>query len=89
MQYGELRSYRGSRLVNEFSLPFSSFIFDDTFKTREPLFYIFLKLVFHLLQQHQVIVGLEKERIRVKVNPLQCLCQVPMLMIERGNPLLP
>ena len=30
---------------------------------------------------------LEKERIELKVIPLQCLCQVPMLMIERGNPL--
>ena len=70
-------------LSNEFFLPFSSFNFDDTFKTREPLFYIFLKLVFHPLQQHQVILRLEKESIRVKVIPLQCLCQVPMLMIER------
>ena len=39
----------------------------------------------HQLQQHQVTVRLEKERIEVKVIPLQCLCQVPMLMIERGH----
>ena len=49
-------------------------------------------LVPHLLQarlrhqQHQVIMRLEKERIELKVIPLQCLCQL-MLMIERSNPL--
>ena len=36
-------------------------------------------------RHHQVIMRLEKERIELKVIPLQCLCQVPMLMIERGN----
>ena len=41
----------------------------------------------HQLQQHQVTVRLEKERIKVELIPLQCLCQVQMLMIERGNPL--
>ena len=46
MEHGELRSYRGSRLVSEFFLRFSSFNFSDTFKTREALFYIFHKLVF-------------------------------------------
>ena len=40
----------------------------------------------HQLHQHQVTVRLEKERIKVKLIPLQCLCQVPML-IERRNPL--
>ena len=45
MQHGELRSYRGSRLVNEFFLRFSSLNFNDTFKTGEVLFHIFLKLV--------------------------------------------
>ena len=51
-------------------------------------------LVLHLLQarllhqrHHQVIMRLEKKRIELKVIPLQCLCQVPMLIIERGNPL--
>ena len=33
MQYGENRSYRGSRLVNEFVLRFLSFNLNDTFKT--------------------------------------------------------
>ena len=46
MQYGELSSYRGSKLVNEFFLRFSSFNFKDTFQTGEALFYIFFKLVF-------------------------------------------
>ena len=32
-------------------------------------------------------VRLEKERIEMKVIPFPCLCQVSMLMIERGNPL--
>ena len=40
-----------------------------------------------LLHQLQVTVGLEKERIKVQLIPLQCLCQVQMLMISRGNPL--
>ena len=41
----------------------------------------------HQRQQHQVIMRLEKERIELKVIPLQCWCQVSMLMIERGHPL--
>ena len=39
----------------------------------------------HHLQQHQVTVRLEKERIEVTLIPLQCLCQVQMLMIAHGN----
>ena len=35
MQHGELRSDRGSRLVNEFFLQFSFFNINDTFKTGE------------------------------------------------------
>ena len=46
MRHGELRSYRGSRLVNEFVLQFSSFNFKDTFKTGESFLIIFFKLVF-------------------------------------------
>ena len=53
---GELRSDRGSRLVSEFFLQFSSFDFNDTFKTRES------SIILHLpqarlrhRQQHQVI----------------------------------
>ena len=46
MRHGELRSYRGSRLVSEFVLRFLSVNFKDTFKTRESLFHIFFKLVF-------------------------------------------
>ena len=46
MQYGELRSYRGSRLVNESVLQLLSVNFKDTFKTGESLFYIFFKFVF-------------------------------------------
>ena len=41
----------------------------------------------HQRQQHQVIVRLEKQRIKLKVIPLQCLCQVSMLMTERRSPL--
>ena len=48
-------------------------------------------IVLHLLQarlrhkqQHQVIMRLEKERIELKVIPLQCQLT---LTIERGNPL--
>ena len=35
LQHGELRSDRGSRLVNEFFIQFSSFNLNDTFKTGE------------------------------------------------------
>ena len=51
-------------------------------------------IVLHLPQarllhqlQHQVIMRLEKERIELKVIPLQCLCQL-RLMRERGNPIV-
>ena len=73
VQHGELRSHRGSRLVIEFVLRFSSFNFNDTFKTGEASFYIFLKLVFFTNCDN--------------IKWLQCLCQVQMLMIERRNPL--
>ena len=46
MQHGELRFYRVSKLVSEFVFRFLSVNFKDTFKTRESLFHIFLKLVF-------------------------------------------
>ena len=58
MHHGEFRSYRGSRLVNEFVLRFFSVNFTDTFKTGKSLFYIFFKLVF-VTDQHQVIMRLE------------------------------
>ena len=38
-------------------------------------------------RRHQVIERLEKEKIELKVIPLQCLCQVSIFMIERRNPL--
>ena len=51
-------------------------------------------IVLHLLRarllhqlQPQVTVRLEKERIKVQLIPLQCMCQVQMLMTERRNPL--
>ena len=46
VQHGELRSDRGSRLVNEFFLQLSSFNLNDTFKTGEQSSNIFLKLVY-------------------------------------------
>ena len=53
-------------------------------------------IVLHLLQarllhqrQHQVTVRLENERIEMKMIPLPWVCQVSMLMIERGSPCLP
>ena len=46
LQYGELRSHCGSRLVNEFFLQFSSFNFKDTFKTGEELFYFYEIVLF-------------------------------------------
>ena len=46
VQHGELRSYRGSRLISEFVLRILSVNIKVTFKTGESLFYIFFKLVF-------------------------------------------
>ena len=40
-----------------------------------------------LRQQHQVTMRLEKERIELKVIPFHSLCQVSMLIIERGKQL--
>ena len=45
VQYGELRSHRGSRLIIEFFLQLSSFNRNDTFKTGDLSSYIFLKHV--------------------------------------------
>ena len=41
----------------------------------------------HQPQQHQVTVRLDREDQSEIDPPPQCLCQVQMLMIERGNPL--
>ena len=80
VQHGELRSDLSSRLVNEFFLRFSFFNLNDTFKAGEALFYIFLKArLLDQLQQYQVTVRLEKDRIKVKLIPLQWLCQDQML----------
>ena len=40
-------------------------------------------------QQHQVTVRLEKERIKVKLIPFQCLCQVNMLNGKNGETRFP
>ena len=63
--------------------------FKDTFQTGESLLHTFFKLVFITNDNNilEVIMRLEKERIELKVIPLQCLCQVPMWMIEWSNPL--
>ena len=62
MQHGELRSDRGSRLVNEIFLRFSFFNFNDTFQTGEALLYIFFKLVF--FPNHDSIKGQGDSRQR-------------------------
>ena len=54
LQYGELRYYRGSRLVSKFVLRFLSVNFKDTFKTGESLFYHLLQARLLHRQQHQV-----------------------------------
>ena len=46
MQHGELRSDRGSLLVNEFFSQFSLVNIYDAFKTGESSSYIYLKLVY-------------------------------------------
>ena len=56
------------------------------FQDRRVIVPHFLQARLYHRKQHQVIMGLEKERIELKVIPLQFLCQL-MLTIERGNPL--
>ena len=54
VQHGELRSYRGSRLVNEFLfLQFSLFNIHDTFKAGDWSSYVFLKIIY--LTSHNCI----------------------------------
>ena len=79
VQYGELRSYCGTRFVNELSFPFPSFNSNDTFNTRGIVLHV---LQARLLHQHEVTVRLKKKRIKVKLILLQCPCQVSMLMIN-------
>ena len=88
MQRGELRSDRGSRLVNEFFLPVLLIQLQGHLQDRRGIvLHLPQARLLHQLQQHQVTVRLEKEMIKVKLIPLQCLCQVQMLTTDRGNPL--
>ena len=75
--------WRGSRLVNEFFLRFSSFNFNDTFKTWEALFYIFFTNYDSIKWQRDS----RKRGSKWNWFSFQCLCPVPMLMIERRSPL--
>ena len=85
MQHGELRSYRSSRLVNEFVLVLIIQLQRHLRDRRGIVLHLPQARLLHQ-RQHQVIMRLEKESTELKVIPLQCLCQL-MLMIERGNPL--
>ena len=77
MQHGELRSYRGSRLVNEFFLRFSSFNFNDTFKTGKTFFYIFFNIVFFFNDMNiKCKWDSRKKRTKVKLIHLQLLFQI-------------
>ena len=86
MQHGELRSDRGSRLVNEFFLQFSSFNLNDTFKTGEQSSHIFLKLVYFTdssdseTQEREDLSGIDS-------HPVPMLSPNVEEMIERRDPL--
>ena len=84
LQYGELRSYCGSRLVKFVLWIFINF--KDTFETGESFLIIFFSLIFLHLQQ--VKFTLENEKIGLKVTPLQCKCQIRM-MIDQGDLMIP
>ena len=81
LQHGEFRSYRGSRLIKLVLWIFINF--NDLQDRRGIILHFPQARLLHQLQQYQVTVRLEKERNKVKLTPLQCLCQVQMLMIER------
>ena len=87
VQHGELRSYRGSRNCQRVLPPVLIIQLQGHLQDRRGIVLHLLQARLLHRQQHQVIMRLEKERIELKVVPLQCLCQVSMLMIERGNPL--
>ena len=82
MQHGELRSDRGSRLVNEFFIQFSSFNLNDTFKTGEASFYIFLELVF-FTNYSNIKWKWDSRKRGSKWNWFKCWRE----MIERRDPL--
>ena len=89
MQHGELRSYRGPRLVSEFVLQFSSFNFNDTFKTGESSSYIFLKLVFftnhNCVKWHET--GAREDQSAIDSPPVPVSRSHVEEMIERRDPL--
>ena len=76
LQYGELRSYRGSRLVKFFLGIFINFT--DIYETGESFFFIF----FILLQWAKF--RFEKGKMYLTVTSLQCQC-LSWLMIDQGN----
>ena len=85
VQHGELRSCRGcQRVLPPVLILQLQWHFQDR---RGIVQHLPRARHLHHLQQHQVTVGLEKEKIKMKLIPLQCLYQVQMLMTERWNPL--
>ena len=84
LQYGELRSYCGSRLVKFVLWIFIDF--EDTFETGESFFIIFFSL--NLLHLQQVKFRFENGKMGIAVTPLQCKCQL-RLMMGQGNLLKP
>ena len=85
VQHGELRSDRGSRLVNEFFIQFSSFNLHDTFKTGEQSSYIFLKLVFFTNYNSIKRQG-DSRKGRFECHPVPVSSPNVEKMIERGDP---
>ena len=62
MEHGELRSYRGSRLVNEFVLWFFISQLQGHLQDRRAIVLHLLQArLLHQRQQHQVVMRLEKE----------------------------
>ena len=84
LQYGELRSYCGSRLVK--------FVLLDLHRLQRHL--RDRRVISpHLLQPHllhlqQVKFRFEKEKMGLTATPLQCKCQL-RLMIDQGNLMKP
>ena len=81
-QHGELRSDRGSRLVNEFFLQFSLFNIHDTFKAGNRSSHVFLKLVYLTNHDCEGDSGIRARRDLCGI--VQYLCQVNLLNEKNG-----
>ena len=89
MRHGELRSFRGSWFINEFSLKLAYFNTHDTFEAGNWSSHVFLKLVYltnHDIFNCQATVRLDKHgETCVGLIPIPQLRQVNMVKGKNGE----